>query len=117
MQAKRATWLLVIMPWLDLLLIVAMVIHVRFVLGAHATVSPFTPFPPSLRIHEAMVGVVFLLAVLAFPAWIVALCFKRFRLSVFAHLMQFTVYIIGCAAVNFSPLYEPTGLANRLFYW
>jgi hypothetical protein len=102
---------------LVLLLIGAMVIHARLIFGAQSTVSPSTTLPPSLRFHETVVAAVFLLAVLAFPAWIVTLCFKRFRLSIFAHLLQFTVYIIGCAAVNFSPLYEPTGLANRLFYW
>ena len=82
-----------------------------------AEITPDTHFPRLLRIEEAVFGIMLLGAILSFPLWIAVICISRFRLGLFEHLIQFVIYVAGCIAVNFSPVYEPTGLAYRLFYW
>lgn len=94
-----------------------MILHVRIVFGAWVHVSPGTDFPFSLRIDEQLFGILFLIAVVSGPLWFFVICFRRFRLSAREHIVQFMVYCIGAGLLDFSPCYDLTGLAGRLFYW
>lgn len=91
-----------------------MVLKELVAIGTRAVPSATPTVPLSIDVDEAIFTFLVLLTVISFPAWIVLICMKRFQLSIFTHLLQFGVYGVGCAAVNFSPLYEPTGIAHKL---
>lgn len=117
MKSRFITWIPSVTPWICMLVLGTMVLHLRIAFGEWPHISPGTSFPFGLRIHGSLFGIVFIAALVSCPFWIIAVCIPRFRLSGREHLLQMAVYFIGCAAVNFSPMYEPTGLANYLFYW
>ena len=96
---------------------VTMIFHAHFVLGSEARITPITEFTRSLHIHETLFGLSALIAIGSFPVWIVTACSHRFQLKTSEHFVQLVLYGIGCAFINFSPVLDPTGLANRLVNW
>jgi hypothetical protein len=116
-MAQRFTWALALTPWVCLALIGTMVVHALVVFGINPEISPDTPFPVSLHIHSRFFQVAFAASILAAPAWIFAVCRKKFQRPLREHFTQILVYVFGCAVVNFSPIFEPTGVASRLVSW
>ena len=94
-----------------------MIAHVLIVFGDEAEITHLTEFSRSLRIHESIFGLSLLVAVVTFPIWILTACSRRFRLKTSEYFLQLVLYGMGCAAINFSPVLDPTRLANRLVSW
>lgn len=103
-------------PWISLLLLGTVVIHTLMDYGLHPELNPLTELPAGLRFHCGIFGLGWLATWVTFPAWVLTLGFRRIRLKWYEHIAQLAVYLLGFAAVNFSPMYEPTGIAGYMFF-
>lgn len=117
MRRRRLSWFLILSPWICVLLLVTAVVHLRIIMESTVRVTPITDLPRSLAIHANVVSLCSVLALLAFPAWVVSLCSPKWRLRVLEHTAQLFIYFFGLAVIIVSPVFDSTGLAFSLFSW
>ena len=94
-----------------------MIAHALIVFGYEVRITHMTEFSRSLQIHESTFGLSLLIAIVSFPIWILTARSRRFQLKTSEHFLQLLLYGMGSAAINFSPVLDPTGLAHRLINW
>ncbi|MGZ8941127.1 MAG: hypothetical protein ACXW32_18130 [Limisphaerales bacterium] len=116
MNARRWTWLLAVSPWICLAILAVMILYI-YLRFTPPMVGLNTELPGSLRLLENCFGLALIETLLAAPLWIVTVCVRRFRLSTKEHGTQIAVWVAGCALGNMSPVWDPTGMAHRIFYW
>ena len=117
MNARRWTWLLMAAsPWICLATLAVMMLYINVsITPPRANLD--TELPISLRLLVNCFGLALVGTLLAAPLWIVTVCIKRFRLLTREHAVQIAMWVAGCALVNASPVWDPTGMAHRMFYW
>ena len=103
------TWLCVVAPWILLLLIVALAVHVRLGLGHWPKPMVEDYHTLACKLHDDIIGCMFLFSVYAaLPLWLIFLCFRRLRISLGVHILQFVVFGCGWLVIYLAGKYDPT---------
>ena len=102
------TWTLVLSPLLLLLLFLTLAMHVRLALGHWPTpmIENFNTVAYS-RHEQLFIWVALFTVYAAIPLWLVALCFRVFRISLKTHLIQAGVYALGWALIALYGFIDP----------
>jgi hypothetical protein len=110
---RTLTWALVSSPLLLLFLFLTLAVHVRVGLG-HWPTPVFEDYQTmAYRLHvQAFLWVALFALYAALPLWLVSLCFRVFRISLRAHLIQAGVYAVGWVLIILYAYVDPCRFAE-----
>jgi hypothetical protein len=112
-KIRSLTWALVLSPLVVLFVFVTLAAHVRLGLG-HWPMPMLESYATTAYSRHVQVFVWFARFAVygAIPLWIVALCFRRFRISLKTHLIQAVVYVAGWVFIGIYGMVDPGSFAE-----
>ena len=107
-KVRFLTWALVLSPLLLLFVFLTLAAHVRLALGHWPTPMIENYDTAAYSRHEQVFTWAALFTVYAaIPLWLVALCFRVFRISLKTHLIQAGAYALGWALIALYGFIDP----------
>ena len=102
------TWALVLSPFVLLIDILVLALHVRLALGHWPKPMAESYSSPAFNLHtELVVCFGMFTAWGAIPLWLLFLCFRRFRFSRRMHLFQAGMFVVGWVCVIGYLVWDP----------
>jgi len=102
------TWIPVITPFVSLLLYISLAIHCRLAVGYWPRAVIENVNMKSYEIHERAFWLFTYVVLASLPCWLVMLFFKKFRINIKIHLMQFIVFGLGILLIILTLMFDPT---------
>ncbi len=109
------TWFTVITPLICWAMYVSLALHCRWVGGHWPKPMLENIHIKTYLIHERALWIFSYVVLVSLPCWLVMLFFKKFRINIKTHLLQFIVFGFGILLIILTLMFDPTPFTEWFF--
>jgi len=109
------TWFVVITPLICWAMYVSLAIHCRLTVGHWPKPMLENINIKSYLIHERILWIFSYVVLISLPCWLVMLFFKKIRINIKTHLLQFIVFGLGILLIILTLMFDPTPFTEWFF--
>lgn len=109
------TWIPMLIPLICWLLYVSLAIHCRLAVGHWPQPMIENINIKSYEIHERVLWLFSLVSFASLPCWLIMLFFKKLRINIKIHFLQFIVFGLGLLLIIVTLMFDPTPFTDWFF--
>jgi len=112
---STVTWIPIAVPLICWLLYVSLAIHCRLAVGHWPQPMIENINIKSYEIHESVLWVFSFVFFASLPCWLIMLLFKKLRINIKIHFLQFIVFGLGLLLIILTLMFDPTPFTEWFF--